>query len=128
MSNYYGFKDRDGYIKWFKSLKVGDEVCYAKGWRSGGVPYTIIKIERITKTGWIKTDNHMTFVDGNERGHKRSIWGDSAKTLQPVTDKVIRAVNEHRLRNHFASIDFQKFSYDELLKVHNFIEAMKKGE
>lgn len=124
----YGFDTRDDYIKWFKGLKAGDNVCYAAGWRSVGVPYTIVKIERVTPKGWVKTENSLTFVDGDERGATRSVWGNSAKKLQPVTDKVVRAINEHRLRNHFKSIDFQKFSYDELLQIHNFIEAMKAGK
>lgn len=127
MSNYYEFGSRDEYIKWFKGLKEGDEVCYSAGWRSSGVPYTIVKVERITKTGWVKTSNNMTFVDGIQRGASNSAW-ESAKTLIPVTTKVIRAVNEHRLRNHFKSIDFQKFSYEELLQIHNFIESMKVGK
>jgi hypothetical protein len=130
VSNMYmdGFETRDDYIKWFKSLKVGEEVCYAAGWRSAGIPYTIVKIERITPKGWVKTENSLTFVDGEERGVTRSVWGNSAKTIQPVTDKVVRAINEHRLRNHFKTIDFQKFSYNELLLIHNFIESMKEGK
>lgn len=122
----YGFNSRNEYIQWFKNLKVGDEVCYAANWRSVGLPYTIVKVERITKTGWVKTNNSITFVDGRERGNKHR-W-DSDKILQPITNEVVRAINDHRLRNHFKSIDFQKFSYEELLKIHNFIEAMKKGE
>ncbi|QQO38637.1 hypothetical protein PP657_gp019 [Bacillus phage BCPST] len=121
----YGFNSRNEYIQWFKSLKIGDKVCYANGWRSIGVPYSIVLVERITKTGWVKTSDNLTFVDGNQRGGY-SNW--DSKTLQPVTNEVVRAVNEHRLRNHFKTIDFQKFSYDELLQIHNFIEAMKSGK
>ena len=124
----YGFDSRNEYIQWFKGLKEGDKVCYANGWRSVGVPYTIVNVERLTKTGWVKTSDNLTFVDGVQRGAPRSVWSDSAKVLQPVTNEVVRAINEHRLRNHFKSIDFQKFSYDELLQIHNFIESMKAGK
>lgn len=84
----YGFDTRDEYIKWFKGLKAGDDVCYAAGWRSVGVPYTIVKIERVTPKGWVKTENSLTFVDGDERGATRTVWGNSSKSYNQLQMKL----------------------------------------
>ena len=126
MSDYYGFENRDEYIKWLKSLKEGDEVCYARSWRSVDLPYKIIKVERITKTGWIKTDNNMTFVDGHERG-KTYGW-EGRKTIQPVTNNIHLAIHEHQLRNYFSSFTFKDFTYEELVKISNFMTELKAGK
>ncbi|AGR46703.1 hypothetical protein PP654_gp044 [Bacillus phage v_B-Bak10] len=127
MSDYYGFKDRDEYIKWLKTLKVGDKVCYANPY-SWSTPFTIIKIERITPTGWIKSDNNITFVDGEERGYTRGFVGDRKKVLKPITDEVIRGINESKIRGYFKSISFEKYSYEELIRIYNFIKSLKEGK
>lgn len=122
---YKGFEDRDSYIAWFKSLKKGDLVCYSNGWRASK-PYTITSVEKVTPAGWVKTNNGLTFVNGEERG-KTDVW-KSTRYLIPVTDEIRKKEHEHRLRSYFQSLTYNEFTYEELVKISAFITSLKEGK
>lgn len=89
-------------MEWFKNLKPGDEVAYNRG-KYGSIDYTITKVKKITPTGQVKTEDGLTFRNGECRVDRFTSY-----ILEPAT----KEVKEIRRRKLMIKV-IQKFMQDQ---------------
>lgn len=88
---------REAYHQWLANLKVGDKVALAGGhnWRRA---YKILEISRMTPT------QAVCFNDGRFRLKDGLVVGGDYSQVEPVTDRVLQAMEADSLRSWFATV------------------------
>jgi len=108
------------YPQWLNSLKVGDIVAEHTS-HYGDNTYSIVTIEKITKTGQIKVSgNDSKYKNGREMGNSGS-WSIS-RHIVPITDEIKESVERRKLLNFIEKTKWGEVTTEKLRKIKAVLE------
>lgn len=120
--------------EWLKTLKKGDKVANKEryGWEKYEY-YRIYEVKNITKTGKIRLDS-SELLDDNGEYCKYDRWGSTYIHIVPITEEVLKANEEKRIRQKFYNLLTKAINVDyvytteQKIKIIELLESGEKNE
>jgi hypothetical protein len=99
-------------LEWFKTLKIGDTVCYDTGYNENH-EYYITSVLKITPTGKVKTSDGMTFDSTNST----SVSAYRYCSLQPVNEEILEYIKKKELLLRISEVNFNKLNLNQIEQI-----------